>query len=83
MKMMAERHTVLRCSSLIIVKDFGWRFGVLLQCTAARVQRLDDMGLARGVGQLGTDSHIAELGIQHLFLGVRQTMLLLGCLVAR
>ena len=41
------------------------------------------MRLARGVCQLGTDGHVAEFGIQHLFLGVRQAVLLLGRLVAR
>ena len=82
MKMMAKRHTVFRCSSLIIVKDFGWWFGIFLQRTAAFAQGIDDMRLTRGIGQLGADGHVAELGIQHLILRVRQMVLLLGRLIA-
>lgn len=82
MKMMANRQTVFLCSSDILVKDFGWWFGVLLQCTAILLQRLDDLTLPRGIGQFSTDSHIAEFGIQHLFLRVRQPMLLFDSLIA-
>ena len=82
MKMMANRQTVFLCSSDILVKDFGWWFGVLLQRAAFLLQRLDDLALPRGVGQFGADGHIAEFGIQHLFLRVRQPMLLLDSLIA-
>ena len=40
------------------------------------------MALPGGVGQLGTDGHITELGVQHLFLGVREAVLLLRRLIA-
>ena len=41
-----------------------------------------DLRLAGGIGELGTDGHIAELGIEHLFLGVGESVLLAGGLVA-
>ena len=47
------------------------------------MEHLNDLRLPRGVGQLGTDGHVAELSVQHLFLGVRQTVLLLGGLITR
>ena len=47
------------------------------------MKHLDDMTLPRAVGQFGTDGHIAEFGIQHLFFRVRQAVLLFGSLVTR
>ena len=80
--MMANRQTVFRCSSDILVKDFGRWFSVFLQRAAVLLQRFDDLALPRGVGQLGTDGHVPKLGIQHLFLRIRQTVLLLDRLIA-
>ena len=82
MKIMANRHTVLRCSSDILVKDFGWWLCVLLQRATLLSQSIRHLRLSRRVHQFRTDGHVPELSVHHLFLGVRQTVLLFDGLVA-
>ena len=45
------------------------------------MEYLDDLTLAGSIGQLGTDGHVTELGIEHLFLGVGEAVLLFDGLV--
>ena len=59
----------------------GGRDTVLLKRTPLFSECRGYLRLARGVGKLGTDGHIAKFGIEHLFLGVGEPVLLAAGLV--
>ena len=79
-KMIAKRQTVFRCSS--IMGYLSWWDAVFLKGAALFSECRGDLRLAGGVGELGTDGHIAEFGIEHLFLGVGEAVLLAAGLIA-
>ena len=59
------------------------RYPVFLQLTSVLLQYLYHLALSCAIRQLRTNRHVPELGVQHLFLCVRQPVLLFGRLITR
>ena len=58
-------------------------YSIFLHFTLILLQYLYHLALPCAIRQLRTNRHVPELGVQHLFLRVRQPVLLFGRLITR